>query len=335
MENAETSYRALTDSFGRQHTYLRISLTERCNLRCTYCMPEEGVELRSKAEMLSFEEILRLAHLFAREGVTKIRLTGGEPLIRRDLAYLVGKLSAISGITSIAVTTNGLLLVAQIDALKEAGVSLFNISLDTLREDRFKEITRRRGLDKVLDAIDATLRAGYEVVKVNCVVQRGVNDDELLDFVALTKELPYEIRFIEFMPFGGNAWDNDLFLSYEDMLSTVQTAHPDLVRVDDEPHYTSKTWRVPGYRGKVGFISSMSDHFCSSCNRLRLTADGNLKVCLFGNAEVSLRDMMREGKTDEQLLQVIAAAVGNKAAAHAGMLNLAQMDNRPMILIGG
>ena len=298
-------------------------------------MPEEGVQLRPKNDMLSFEEIVRLARLFAKEGVTKIRLTGGEPLIRRDLSTLVAELSKIPGIASVAITTNGLLLTKQLDDLKRAGATLFNISLDTLRENRFREITRRGGLQNVLDAIQATVDAGYRPVKVNCVVQRGVNDDELANFVELTKDGPLEIRFIEFMPFDGNAWDSQLFLSYQDMLERVKNTYPNLVRSEDDPNHTSKTWQVPGYAGKLGFISSMSDHFCSTCNRLRLTADGNLKVCLFGAAEVSLRDLMRNGHSDADLVPVIARAVGNKDASHAGMLNLAQMDNRPMILIGG
>ena len=325
----------LTDTHGRAHTYLRISLTERCNLRCTYCMPADGIELRPKNEILSFEEIVRLSRLFAHEGVTKIRLTGGEPLIRRDIEHLVSALRAIDGIESIAITTNGLLLSQKLAGLKEAGVTLFNISLDTLQSDRFKTITRRPGLAKVVTAIEDTWKSGYDPVKINCVIQKGVNDDELLDFVELTRDRSYEIRFIEFMPFGGNAWNNEQFMSYEDMLSHVRLAHPNLARSTDHPNHTTKMWQVPEYQGRIGFISSMSDNFCSTCNRLRLTADGSLKVCLFGASEVSLRDEMRSGKSDEELLSIISLAVGNKMAAHAGMMKLSEMHNRPMILIGG
>jgi molybdenum cofactor biosynthesis protein A len=298
-------------------------------------MPNEGIELRPKHEMLSFEEIVRLTRLFAREGITKIRLTGGEPLIRRDIEQLVSELRAIDGIKSIAVTTNGLLLSQKIAGLKKAGVTLFNISLDTLQEDRFTAITRRPGLAKVLSAIEDTWEAGYDPVKINCVVQKGVNDDELLDFVELTRDRPYEVRFIEFMPFGGNAWDDGQFMSYDNMLARVRGAHADLTRDADDSNHTTKMWHIPGYAGQVGFISSMSDDFCSTCNRLRLTADGNLKVCLFGAGEVSLRDEMRSGKSDEEILPIIAAAVGKKKAAHAGMIELSKMENRPMILIGG
>jgi len=298
-------------------------------------MPAEGIELRPKTDMLSFEEILRLTRLFAREGITKIRLTGGEPLIRRDIEQLVSGLRAIDGIETIAVTTNGLLLSQKIAGLKAAGVSLFNISLDTLREDRFTQITRRPGLAKVLTAIEDTYEAGYDPVKINCVVQNGVNDDELLDFVELTRDRPYEIRFIEFMPFGGNAWDNEQFLSYKDMLSRVRLAHPDLTRSNDDPNHTTKMWKIPGSKGRIGFISSMSDKFCGTCNRLRITADGNLKVCLFGAGEISLRDEFRSGKSDDEILPIISLAVGKKRAAHAGMKQLSEMPNRPMILIGG
>lgn len=331
----QQAHETLTDSFGRNHTYLRISLTERCNMRCTYCMPEEGIELRPKREMLTFEEIIRLARLFATEGVTKIRLTGGEPLIRTDIEDLVQRLGQIPGIESMAITTNALLLASKLSALRDAGVGLFNISLDTLKADRFLQITRREGLDIVLDAIDRTIEAGYETVKVNCVVQRGFNEDELIDFVEMTKDKPVDIRFIEYMPFWGNEWEERLFFSYSEMLSLVRSGFPQLQRLQDGPNDVSKTYSVPGYRGRIGFITSMSEHFCASCNRLRLTADGCLKVCLFGQTEVSLRDAMREGASDAELLPLIQAAVGRKKAEHAGMHAISRSDNRPMILIGG
>lgn len=325
----------LADSFGRVHTYLRISLTERCNLRCTYCMPAEGIQLRPKPEMLTFEEIVQLAELFAELGVTKIRLTGGEPLIRNDIEHLVGRLSRIDGISSLAITTNGLLLPRKLDDLKAAGITLFNISLDTLKAERFRSITRRGGLETVLEAIRVTLDAGYSPVKVNCVVQKGVNDDELPDFVELTRDEPLEIRFIEYMPFGGNDWTERYFVSYKEMVMSVREAYPNLERRVDAANHTSKSWAVPGYVGSIGFISSMSEHFCGSCNRLRLTADGNLKVCLFGHSEVSLRDALRQCVPARELKSLIDAAVNRKQAAHAGMYEISRTPNRPMILIGG
>lgn len=335
MSEARDHADVLTDSFGRRHTYLRISLTERCNLRCTYCMPAEGVELKPRDHILSFEEILRLAELLVSRGVTKIRLTGGEPLIRKELIHLVERIAALDGLQELTITTNGLLLPRKLEALKAAGVTGFNISLDTLKADRFEEITRRKGLDTVLEAIDMTVAAGYDPVKVNCVVIRGFNEDELVDFVAMTRDRPIEMRFIEYMPFDGNTWNTDEFLPYRDMVAIIKDRWPDFQAEGGDELEIAKLWQVPGYRGKVGFISSMSDHFCAGCNRIRITADGKLKVCLFGSNEVNLRDMMRAGINDERLLETVQSALERKAASHAGMEVLAESDNRPMILIGG
>ncbi len=325
----------LTDTFGRHHTYLRISLTERCNLRCKYCMPEEGVQLQAQERIMTFEEIERIARLFVSEGVDKIRLTGGEPLVRKDVEKLLQKLGKIEGLKTFAITTNGLLVPKKMKAMHEAGINLMNISLDTLNEKKFEFITRRKGLDLVMKAIDMAIDYGFSPVKVNCVVMKNFNENELADFVELTRNKPLEIRFIEYMPFDGNGWNDSRFLSYKDMIKRIEEVHPALERLQDGPNDTSKTFQVPGFAGRIGFITSMSEQFCGSCNRLRMTADGNLKVCLFGKAEVSLRDVMRAGGTDEELLKIIQAAVHRKKAAHAGMYNLAEMENRPMILIGG
>ena len=325
----------LTDTFGRRHTYLRISLTERCNLRCQYCMPEEGVSLQPQEQILTFEEIERLVSLFVSEGVDKIRLTGGEPLVRKDVDTLIANLGKIDGLKTFAITTNGLLVPKRLDAMHKAGINLMNISLDTLNPKKFEFITRRKGFDIVMKAIDMAIDYGYKPVKVNCVVMKNFNENELADFVELTRHKPIEVRFIEYMPFDGNGWNDGKFLSYKDMIKLIEQEHPMLERLQDGPNDTSKTYQVPGYVGRVGFITSMSEQFCGSCNRLRLTADGNLKVCLFGKAEVSLRDVMRDGGTDDELREVIQNAVLRKKAAHAGMYNLAEMENRPMILIGG
>jgi len=298
-------------------------------------MPADGVQLRPKPELLTFEEIVALAELFAELGVTKVRLTGGEPLVRKDIEHLVARLAAIPGIESLAVTTNGLLLPRKLDALKAAGITHFNISLDTLRPDRFRRITRRDGLETVLDAIERTIDAGYDPVKINCVVLKGVNEDEILDFVGLTVDKPLEVRFIEYMPFDGNDWSDGEFFSYDQMVSVVREAYPDLRRIGDAPNHTSKSWAVPGHLGSLGFISSMSRNFCGSCNRIRLTADGNLKVCLFGRAEVSLRDALREGRSRDEMLALVDAAVNHKKASHDGMYEISRTPNRPMILIGG
>ncbi|XP_059907944.1 molybdenum cofactor biosynthesis protein 1 isoform X2 [Gadus macrocephalus] len=325
----------LTDSFGRRHSYLRISLTEKCNLRCQYCMPEEGVKLTPRAQLLTTAEVLRLARLFVHQGVDKIRLTGGEPLIRPDVLDIIAELRKLEGLKTIAVTTNGMNLARLLPKLKDSGLDLLNISLDTLIPAKFEFIVRRKGFHKVMEGIDKALEMGYNPVKVNCVVMRGLNEDEILDFVALTEKKPIEVRFIEYMPFDGNKWNFKKMVSYQEMLDCIKQQWPALEMVPTGHADTAKGYKVPGFAGKVGFISSMSDHFCGSCNRLRLTADGNLKVCLFGNSEVSLRDELRSGATETQLLDIIGAAVGRKKKQHAGMLNLSKMKNRPMILIGG
>ncbi len=325
----------LTDNFGRRHTYLRISLTERCNLRCTYCMPEEGVDLSPREALLTFEEIERLATLFVEAGVRKIRLTGGEPLVRRDVEKLAKRLAAIDQLESLAITTNGILLDRKGSALRKAGVDSLNISLDTFRPDRFFQITRRKGLERVLASIQDALELGFDPVKVNCVVMRGVNDDELTDFVAYTETMPVQVRFIEYMPFSGNGWNDAQFVSYGEMMTAIEGRFGELVPLQDGANDTTRSFRVSDWAGSIGFITSMSDHFCGTCNRLRLTADGNLKVCLFGASEISLRDSLRAGATNAELQFLIDAAVKRKAAHHAGMYQLADADDRPMILIGG
>ncbi|XP_062325644.1 molybdenum cofactor biosynthesis protein 1 isoform X1 [Osmerus eperlanus] len=324
----------LTDSFDRRHSYLRISLTEKCNLRCQYCMPEEGVKLTPRAKLLSTSEVLTLARLFVREGVEKIRLTGGEPLIRPDVLDIIAEMRRLPGLKTIAVTTNGMNLAKQLPKLKDAGLDLLNISLDTLVPAKFEFIVRRKGFHKVMEGIDKAIEMGYNPVKVNCVVMRGLNDDELLDFVSLTEKKPLEVRFIEYMPFDGNKWNFKKMVSYQEMLDHIRQQWPSLKQLPIGHTETAKTFKVPGFQGHIGFITSMSDHFCGSCNRLRITADGNLKVCLFGNSEVSLRDCLRSGASEDELLEIIGAAVGRKKKQHAGMFSISQMKNRPMILIG-
>ncbi|KAF3701517.1 Molybdenum cofactor biosynthesis protein 1 [Channa argus] len=324
----------LTDNFGRRHSYLRISLTEKCNLRCQYCMPEEGVKLTPRGQLLSTSEIMTLARLFVQEGVNKIRLTGGEPLIRPDVLDIIADLRKLEGLKTIAVTTNGINLARLLPKLKDVGLDLINISLDSLLPAKFEFIVRRKGFHKVMEGIDRAIEMGYNPVKINCVVMRGLNEDELRNFVALTEHKPLEVRFIEYMPFDGNKWNFRKMVSYQEMLDHIKQQWPDLEKLQSGYTDTAKTFKVPGFKGQVGFITSMSDHFCGSCNRLRITADGSLKVCLFGNSEVSLRDVLRSGASDEELLQIIGASVGRKKKQHAGMFNISQMKNRPMILIG-
>jgi cyclic pyranopterin phosphate synthase len=327
----------LTDTFGRHHTYLRISIVERCQLRCRYCMPEGGIDLTPDHRILSDDEVVRLARLFAHHGVTKIRLTGGEPLLRPAAEQLAARLGRIDGVDTLALTTNGFLLPKKIDALAAGGLQQVNISLDTLRPDRFQELTRREGHELVLEAIDEALAAGLET-KVNCVVMEGENEDELADFARLAADRPLAVRFIELMPFQGNAFSEERFMSWERMQARLEDElDTELHPLDDSPHSTSRTFQQPGHAGTIGFIASMTAPFCAGCTRLRLTADGHLKVCLFGKGETSLRRPLRNGATDAELAEVISQTVDGKKARHAGMDMEAKRadENRPMITIGG
>ncbi|KAM5536040.1 hypothetical protein V8D89_010298 [Ganoderma adspersum] len=328
----------LVDAYNRQHNYLRISLTERCNLRCFYCMPSEGVELYPPGHLLTDDEVIRLATLFVKSGVTKIRLTGGEPTVRKDIVEIVGRLNELRkhGLQSIGMTTNGIALHRKLPALVRNGLTHLNISLDTLDPFKFEIMTRRMGHDAVL----RSLRAGLETpelqtVKLNVVVIKGLNNHEVLDFVEMTKNSRLSVRFIEFMPFTGNKWDKVKMVPSSELLFRIRARYPELCKGSDELNDTARSYIVPGYRGSFGFISSMSDHFCGSCNRLRLTADGQIKVCLFDAKEVSLRDEIRRGADDDALLTTIGRAVLGKKEKHAGMEDIDVVTNRPMILIGG
>ena len=366
----------LTDSFSRQHDYLRISVTERCNLRCTYCMPEEGVPLSPPSHLLTTPEIVYLSTLFISQGVTKIRLTGGEPTIRKDIVPLMQQIGDLRsrGLRELCLTTNGIALHRKLDAMAEAGLTGVNLSLDTLDPFQFQIMTRRKGFDAVIRSIDRILdmnRLGAGIkLKINCVVMRGINEREIIPFVEMGREKDIEVRFIEYMPFDGNKWSQGKMLGYKEMLGLIRERHPGLHKVQDHAHDTSKTFKVPGFEGRIGFITSMTHNFCGTCNRLRITSDGNLKVCLFGNAEVSLRDLLRKGnggqpldeeamealkklemnrrqglpgsigplgcgERERELLEVIGMALKRKKEKHAGMENLEHMKNRPMILIGG
>ncbi|KAI9810093.1 MAG: hypothetical protein M1827_006704 [Pycnora praestabilis] len=366
----------LTDNFGRQHDYLRISITERCNLRCLYCMPEEGVPLSPPAHLLTTPEIYYLSSLFVSQGITKIRLTGGEPTIRRDILPLMHSIGSLRsrGLRELCLTTNGISIYRKLDSMVEAGLTGVNLSLDTLDPFQFQIMTRRKGFEAVMKSIERilemnTLGAGIKL-KINCVIMRGVNEREIIPFVEFGRENDVEVRFIEYMPFDGNKWSKGKMLSYKEMIGIIREKYPALKKLQDHLNDTSKTFEVPGFRGRVGFITSMTHNFCGTCNRLRITGDGNLKVCLFGNSEVSLRDLLRKenggdpideaafeamkrveinrrqalpgsdvplgfSEWERELLEVIGIAVKRKKEKHAGMGELEIMKNRPMVLIGG
>ncbi|KAG9284244.1 hypothetical protein G9A89_002054 [Geosiphon pyriformis] len=283
-------------------------------------MPAEGINLTPSEKLLTSEEIIHLARLFVSQGIDKIRLTGGEPTVRKDIVELVGELAKLKpiGLKTIAMTTNGIALKRKLPDLVNKGLSRINISLDTLDPFKFELIARRKGLERVLETIEAAIELGLGPIKVNCVVIRGVNHMEVLDFVELTRKKPLEVRFIEYMPFDGNKWNTQKLIPYKELVDQISLRYPDFKKIsNDDPHDTSKTYSIPGFTGQIGFVTSMSDHFCGTCNRLRITADGNLKVCLFGNAEVNLRDLLRENVGEEKILEIIEMAIKNKKKQHA------------------
>lgn len=339
-------------------------------------MPEEGVELSPSSHLLTTPEIVYLSSIFVGQGVDKIRLTGGEPTVRKDIVSLMQQIGQLrrSGLKELCLTTNGISLHRKLEPMVKAGLTAVNLSLDTLDPYQFTLMTRRNGHEAVMKSINRILEmnkkgAGIKL-KINCVVMRGLNEREILPFVELGQDQNLEVRFIEYMPFDGNKWSEKKMMTYQEMLAIIQERYPDVHRVQDHPNDTSKTFKVPGFLGRIGFITSMTENFCGSCNRLRITSDGNLKVCLFGNSEVSLRDILRESNNgkpvdehaleairqlemdraeqlpsstgalgtserESRLLEVIGMAVKRKKEKHAGIGELENMKNRPMILIGG
>ena len=328
----------LTDTFGRAHTYLRISLIERCNLRCTYCMPEEGVLLSPKSSLMSYEEIYTIAKTFVDNGVTKIRLTGGEPLIRKDIPVILEKLASLP--VELSITTNAVIVDKFIDTLKANGIQNINVSLDTLDKEKFKQITRRNDFEKVYNNILLLVKNGFNV-KINTVLIKGFNDNEIIDLVQLTKELPITVRFIEFMPFDGNKWNMEKMISYKEIMKKLNAFYSEelIERIEDVPNDTSKNYKITGYKGTFAVISSVTNPFCDSCNRLRLTANGQLKNCLFSSTESDLLSTLRAGNSIQPIIQ---KAVQAKFKIRGGMDTLKKLQqpklhsqNRSMITIGG
>lgn len=330
----EAAFPALTDRFSRRHTYLRISVTDRCNLRCVYCMPAEGLVWREREEILSYEEIERLAGIFVRHGVDKIRLTGGEPTMRRNLTALIKRLRVLPGLKTLLMSTNGVLLAQNAATYRADGLDAVNISLDTLRPDRFEKMTLRDNHAEVLAGIDAALATGFDSVKVNVVVMDGINDDELVAFTEYAAGRPLEVRFIEFMPFDRNDWSASRIVPYAEMRRRIGDVFR-LAPLDSAPNAVAKEFAIEGGVGRLGFVTSMTENFCASCNRLRLTADGKIKNCLFSTTESDLRKPMRAGATDSELTAIIRQSVLGKWAGHPPMEDLVEMNNRSMIQIGG
>jgi cyclic pyranopterin phosphate synthase len=332
----ETVAEPLVDAFRRPITYLRVSVTDRCNLRCVYCMPEAGLPWIPNPDILSYEEIAEIVSAAARIGVRSVRLTGGEPLIRRDLHRLVAKLAAIPGVDDIALSTNGLLLADQAAGLRAAGLQRVNISLDTLRADRFTAIARRPGLDRVLAGIDAALAHGLEPVKLNCVVMRGANDDEVEAFAELTRTRAVHVRFIEVMPVQENVeLQREAWVSSDEVLARLGALGTLSPVPNPHGNGPARTFAYDGAPGTVGVISPLAHDYCERCNRVRLSADGRLKLCLFGDHLIDLRTPLRAGGGQDAIVGLLRAAMHIKPERHHLALGETASIMRAFSEIGG
>ena len=332
------NHHILTDTFGREHTYLRISLTERCNLRCSYCMPSEGIQLSPKSHLMTFEEMYSIAQIFVNNGITKIRLTGGEPLVRKDATKIIQRLASLP--IELSITTNAVTVDRFIDVFKANNIKNINVSLDSLNAEKFKEITRRNYFEKVYNNILLLVSEGFNV-KLNAVLMKSFNDNEIIDFINFTKDNELSVRFIEFMPFDGNKWDLKKMVSYKEILTYVNDAfdQEEIIRLKDASNDTSKNYKIKGYKGSFAIISSVTNPFCDSCNRIRLTANGQIKNCLFSSTESDLLTPLRDGKSIEPIIQ---KAMQSKFKIRGGMDTIKKLQepklhsqNRSMITIGG
>lgn len=333
MENNQIE---VIDKFGRVHDYLRISLTERCNLRCFYCMPEEGIQLRDKKEFMSSEELLEIAKVFVELGVKKIRLTGGEPLVRKGFDDLIVELSKLT--VELVLTTNAVRVDLHIEALKKAGVKNINVSLDSLQQERFDAISKRNYFQKIKDNIHLLIQNHFNV-KINVVLIRDVNDDEIIDFIDWSIKERIQIRFIEFMPFEGNNWNVDQRVSLKEILDVISGhfGSENIEKLDAAANDTTKNYKIKNAIGSFGIISSVTNPFCSTCNRIRLTADGKIKNCLFSQSETDLLTAHRNG---DSIKELIIESIDNKYKERGGITDfnnesVKEINNRSMISIGG
>ena len=326
----------LVDGHGRLIGDLRVSVTDRCNFRCQYCMPAEGLPWLDRDEILRFEEIERLVSLFVRMGVRDVRLTGGEPLVRREFPLLVGMLAAVDGLEDLSLTTNGFLLERDAEALVAAGIDRVNVSIDSLQRDRFYEQTRRDALPRVLAGLHAIARhPEVTPIKVNAVALRGFTEAEALPFAAFARKESFQVRFIEFMPLDADhAWSEDQVLTGEELRQIIHAVHP-LEEEPREPHSTARVYRFADGAGEIGFVNPVSEPFCSDCNRVRLTAEGKLRTCLFSMNETDLREPLRAGASDAELEQVVRDAVWRKELKHRVGEKGFRQPPRSMSAIGG
>jgi cyclic pyranopterin phosphate synthase len=326
----------LFDGHGRRISDLRVSVTDRCNFRCQYCMPAEGLPWLERQEILSFEEIERVVGLLAGMGVSDVRLTGGEPLVRREFPQLVAMLARIEGVEDLSLTTNGYLLERDAPALVEAGITRVNVSIDSLQRDRFFQLTRRDSLPRVLRGLEAIARhPEVRPIKVNAVALRGFTEEEALPFAEFARSTSYQVRFIEFMPLDGDhAWTPDQVLSGDEIRANIHSVHP-LEERPREPHATARVFRFADGRGEIGFINPVSEPFCADCNRIRLTADGKLRTCLFSLHETDLRGPLRDGASDVRLERLVRDAVWRKELKHHVGEPGFRQPPRTMSAIGG
>jgi cyclic pyranopterin phosphate synthase len=324
-----------TDAYHRRIDYLRLSITDRCNLRCSYCMPPDGFAKVDHESILRYEEILHLARLVVQMGISKIRLTGGEPLVRKDVLYLCENITRIPGLQDLSLTTNGVLLSQYAEGLFRAGIKRINISLDTLKPEKFESITHRGFFQKVWEGIEAAQRVGFTPIKLNAVVMEGVNDDEIEDLARLTLRYPFHVRFIEFMPFQPED-QGKKFLSSDEILRRVARVAPLLPAQSVHGNGPATYYRFRDAPGKIGIISPISHHFCATCNRLRVTSDGKLRTCLFASEETDLLTLLRGGASDEEIIQEIRRTIASKPEKHALDQDvLRKCISRPMFAIGG
>jgi GTP 3',8-cyclase len=326
----------LFDGHGRRISDLRVSVTDRCNFRCQYCMPAEGLPWLERAEILAFEEIERLVRLMVRMGVEDVRLTGGEPLVRREFPKLVEMLAAIDGLRDLSLTTNGYLLERDADALVDAGIQRVNVSIDSLQRDRFFQVTRRDALPQVLRGLEA-LAAHPEVhpIKVNAVAMRGFTEEEAIPFAEFARSTAFQVRFIEFMPLDADhAWTPDAVLTGDELRAIIDRVHP-LEELPREPSATARVFRFRDGRGEIGFVNPVSEPFCADCNRVRLTADGKLRTCLFSLHETDLRGPLRAGASDDELEAIVREAVWRKELKHHVGERGFRQPPRTMSAIGG
>ncbi|MCJ7935765.1 MAG: GTP 3',8-cyclase MoaA [Chryseobacterium sp.] len=327
----------LTDQFGRPINYLRLAVVDRCNLRCTYCMPESGLTWIKQNELMTDEEMIRICSVFTELGIDKIRITGGEPFVRKNCISLIEKISHLEGLTDLSITTNGLLTHQYVPQLKEFGIKSVNLSLDTLDEERFFNITRRKSFDKVMNTLDALLQHDIKV-KINTVVMDGRNIEDIIPLVQLTKELPVDVRFIEEMPFNGNLTEVSLKWNYPMIYQHIKEHFPEIEKIADPKSSTSYNYKIPGFEGDIGIIAAYTRSFCGDCNRIRITPSGMLRNCLYEGGGINVKDKLRSGATDEELKNIIINSIQKKPKDgwEAEKLNTAASSlHQSMATIGG